>query len=308
MRKMAQVLLIAFFLGVLIGCAPVHEWNLIGSEENPKLSNQEGKDELVNREELLQVIICCEEWNDRFSDLFILVDENSWAPSSLSPEKFQKTIKKALAACEKFIKEYQDADFHSDYITIRAEIINSTTEMQKTLQKLSADIENNEFKAVFDARLVLDQYRKTVSAHQKYFTKYLTERVHLLPETHYPPVAKEYYLNILRAEGMDWIFNFISVRDREGRQAFSLEKLKGHAETAWPQLQQLYNEHRFLNVPQRFGARNYKSILIYSASLTDAVRSLAIAITNNDQEKIDYELDGIKLLRKNLSHSIKPFI
>lgn len=302
MRRLSLIFAALLLFVTLAGCIPVRNDNLL-DPDNPGANDPD----YVDRDGLLQIIVFCEDWGNHFRDLFLMVDKYRWN-GALDFARLDRATVKALINAPKFISNYEAADFPEEYSAPKAEILEITGEMNRILPELTVAIANKDLRALYSLRLVLEGYKNLVQAHQTYYTDYLNERVHLLPETHYPPLAKEYFTAILRLEGMDWINNYISIRDREGRQAFSLDKLKGHVEQVLPEFEKLYNEHRFFNVPQKWGGRNYNNILQESEYYIGRLKDLVNAIENDDSEEINSCLDGIKLVKSYLSSSMRPFM
>lgn len=310
MRKIALLLLAVLVLNIIACSPPIKDDNIVDPEGNPsgKQDPTAGNaDQTVDREGLLQVIVMAEDWTISLRQLFALVDRSAWA-GQMDKEELREVAVKSIEACDKYVSKHQSTELKQEYITVRAELINLMNDAKSSLQELISAIDNKDLVAVYNLRATFMEQRKKALATQTYYTDYLTERVHLLPETHYPPLAKEYYLTLIGFEDMVWIQNYIKVKSEEGRRPFSLEKLKSHAERVLPQVEALYHNHRFLNVPQRFGSRNYETIVDFSAWHLDSLRNLITAIEMNDLEAVDDALECIQLAHRRLNSEIRPFI
>ncbi len=258
---------------------------------------------------LMQVIGMCEAWSESFMDLRLMTGK-SWA-GQVDTEKLKSVAKKSIDGCNKFISKYQVTEFQKEYITVMGEYVNLTQDMKKSLQELVSALDNNDMATIYNQRSTFHGYLKQGDELQAHYTEYLQGKVHLFPEVDYPEVALEYFLSVLHIKDWSWLSNYLSQR-KQGRKAFSLEKLHGHVENILRDFIPLYNSHRFLNVPDTpFGRydrslnSSHSSVLGSSRCCLEALKNLSKAIEVNDSQAIEDSLDGIQRVLDNINSEIK---
>lgn len=250
------------------------------------------------REGLMQVIGMSEAWSEAFMDLRLIAGK-SWA-GQIDTEKLKSIAKKSIAGCNKFISKYQVIELQKEYITVMGEYCNLTQDMKKSLQELVEAIDNKDMAVIYGLRSTFQGYFKKGDEFQAHYTEYLQGKVHLFPEVDYPEVALEYLFSVLHIKDMSWLSNYLSQR-KQGRKAFSLEKLHGHVENILRDFIPIYNSHRFLNVPDTpFGrydwtlSSSYRDMLGSSKYFLEALKDLSRAIAANNSQAIEDSLDSIQ--------------
>lgn len=330
MRKIALLVLMAFILGVIVGCSPIWDSNLIELDKTQEDANsivegEDATDQTVDREGLLQVILMAEDWNGGLEKLNYYVEWFGWA-GGVDKVELRNVAVDSVAFCDRFIAEYQTAEFKTELVTARAEFINLTNEVKASLGELITCIDEEDMPGTYYKRETFIEPLGRAQELQTYYTDYLTERVHLLPELDFSDLGYEFYWRIQRAEGTVWIRNYASRLKEEGKPPFSLEKLKGHAQEAVIALEELHNEYRFLNIKPDQGKYehmyripsgtvggygNFKNLYEYilwcSAAHLSCYRFLIKAIEENDTKEVESCLfSGIIRIDGDIRSTLNP--